>query len=128
MKKFVVIGVVALVFSLLIACSGAPTTTNKNPYTVKMGAADFATTSISIPKGSALTFVNDTDTGSLHILVVGRNGQNETENGSSDFGGPAGHRAEVGDTWTTPPWNMAGTYDVTCTVHPFMNLKVVVAG
>lgn len=92
-----------------------------------MGAADFATTSISIPKGSTLTFVNDTNTGSLHILVVGRDGQNEAENGSADFGGTAGHRAEVGDTWTTPPWTTAGTYYVTCTVHPLMNLKVVVA-
>jgi len=127
-KKLFLISIFALTFSLLIACGGTPTTNTNNPYTIKMGAADFATTSISIPKGSVLTFVNDTNTGSLHILVVGRNGQNEAENGSSDFGGTAGHRAEVGDTWTTLPWNTAGTYYVTCTVHPLMNLKVVVTG
>ena len=35
-------------------------------------------------------------------------------------------RAEVGDTWTTPPWTTPGTFWVTCTLHPRMNLEVVV--
>src|SRR5579859_4322132 len=113
MKMLVWIGAFAVAFTLLIACGSTSTSTTNNPYTVKMGDANFAVTAISIPKGSVLTFENASNAGSLHILVVGRMGQNEAENGSPDFGGAAGHRTDPGDTWTTPPWNIAGTYHVT---------------
>ena len=42
------------------------------------------------------------------------------------FGGTAGHRSEVGDHWRTAPWTTPGTYRVTCTLHPAMNLTVTV--
>ena len=125
-KMLVLIAVFAVGFTLLIACGSTSTSTINNPYTVKMGDTNFAVIAISIPKGSVLTFENVSSAGSLHILVVGRNGQNEAENGSPDFGGAAGHRTDPGNTWTTPPWSIAGTYHVTCTVHPLMNLTVTV--
>ena len=33
---------------------------------------------------------------------------------------------EQNETYTTPPWNTAGIYVITCTVHPEMNARVVV--
>ena len=33
---------------------------------------------------------------------------------------------QTDDTYTTPPWNVPGTYWLTCGVHPEMTVKVVV--
>ena len=126
MKKMVLIAVFALLLTLLIACGGTSNSQSNNPNTVTMGASTFNVMTITIHKGNTLTFVNNAHSASLHILAVGKDGQNDAENGAPDFGGFAGHRSEVGDSWTTPPWNTTGTYHVTCTVHPMMNLTVIV--
>ena len=126
MKKMVPIAVFALLLTLLIACGGTSNSRSNTPDKVTMGASTFNVITMTIHKGHTLTFENNADSGSLHILAVGKDGQNDTENGAPNFGGFAGHRSEVGDSWTTPPWNTAGTYHVTCTVHPMMNLTVIV--
>jgi plastocyanin len=129
MKKFALIITLAMVLTLVIACSGiSNTVTSNNPNTVRMEGAAFNISSITISKGSTITFLDDPNNGALHILVVGQNGQQESEQGATDFGGLAGERVDVGSTWTTSPWNTAGTYHVTCTVHPTMNLTVKVTG
>ena len=66
--------------------------------------------------------------GALNIYapVAGKDAQPKLQQGAPSFGGASGHRSEVGDRWTTPAWASAGTYWVTCTLHPSMNLKVVV--
>ena len=126
MKKLIIITAFAVMITLVVACGGTPKLTSHNPNTVTLGAASFSITSISIKKGSTITFLNDPNTGALHILVMGQSGQEESENNAPDFGGAAGHRTEAGDSWTTPPWSTAGTYHVACTVHPVMNLTVIV--
>src|SRR5579872_2484993 len=129
MKKFALFITFAMVLTLVIACSGTPNNvTGNNPNTVKLVAGTFATSSISISKGSTITFLDDPNNGALHILVIGQNGQQESEQGAPDFGGLSGERIDVGNTWTTPPWNTAGTFHVACTVHPLMNLTVTVKG
>jgi plastocyanin len=126
-KKFVVIILFAMILTLIIACGGTSTSTSSNnSNTVKLVGTNFGVSSISISKGSTITFVEDPNNGALHILVVGQNGQQYSENGAPDLGGSAGQRIDVGDSWTTPSWNTAGTYHVTCTVHPLMNLTVIV--
>ena len=127
-KKLAIIALIAITITLLVACADASNTTSNNPNTVKTEGGTFTISSITIKKGSTITFVDDANNGALHILVIGQEAQQESENGSPDFGGAAGIRIDVGDTWTTPPWNTAGTYHVTCTVHPAMNLKVIVTG
>lgn len=128
MKKLALLCVFLLAFTLLIACGGTPQTDNSttSQNTVKMVGGMFNISSISVKKGSTISFLDDPNNGALHILVVGQNGQQEAENGASDFGGAADQRVDVGQTWTTPPWNLAGTFHVTCTVHPLMNLTVTV--
>jgi hypothetical protein len=62
----------------------------------------------------------------MHLLLVGTNGTAHSEAGAPDFG-TAGHAVQPGQSWTTSPWNQAGTYHVTCQIHPqTMNLTVTV--
>ena len=124
MKKLASIAIIAITITLLVACANTPAITSNNPNTVKTEGGSFGVSSITIKKGSTITFVDDPSNGALHILVIGQNAQQETENGAPDFRGASGVRIDVGDSWTTPPWNTAGTYHVACTVHPAMNLTV----
>jgi plastocyanin len=127
MKKFAFLIVISImVFSLLAACGGTSTPANLSANRVDTVGAAFSPTVITIKKGATITFIDDANNGALHILVIGQNAQQETETGAPDFGGLAGVRIDVGDTWTTPPWNTVGTYHVACTVHPAMNLTVIV--
>ncbi len=127
MKKLIFISIVAFVLTLLVACSSTSNTTSNNPNTVKTEGGAFDVSSITIKKGSTITFVDDPNNGALHILIIGQNAQQEAERGSPDFRGSSGVRIDVGDSWTSPPWNTAGTYHVACSVHPAMNLTVIVS-
>lgn len=132
MKKLAALILLVLIAALLVGCSLTSSNSNTGPCTAQnltMGPSNFCTTALSLPKGSTITFVDEPDNGAIHILVIGTNGNSDTESGAPDFGGTAGHSMNAGDTWTSPPWNKAGTYHVTCTVHPqTMNLTVTVTG
>lgn len=128
MKKLVGIAILAVTIILLVACTNTSNTPTNNPNTVKAEGGSFSTSSITIKKGSTITFVDDSNNGALHILIIGQNAQQESEKGAPDFQGASGVRLDVGDSWTTPPWTIAGTYHVACTVHPAMNLTVIVIG
>src|SRR5260370_16188008 len=110
--------VVALVSSLsiLAACGGSSSTPTTSNSTVTMGATSFNSSSVTISKGSTITFTTDQG-GTAHNLVNGTNGKAATENGASDFG-TGGQPVPAGKSWTTGPWNTAGTFHVTCTYHP----------
>jgi len=110
--------------TILSACAAdAGVTTGEG--TIDMDHLVFQTDDHRIPVGGTITFAN-TASRALHVLVVGKDAQPRLEPGAPSFGGASGHRSEVGDRWTTPPWNTPGTFSVTCTLHPSMNLKVVV--
>jgi plastocyanin len=36
------------------------------------------------------------------------------------------HLMQTDSTYITPPWKIAGTYHLTCSVHPDMTIKVIV--
>jgi plastocyanin len=111
---------------LTVACAQNNSAVS-GPNTVRLLGGSFAVVSITIHKGETITFVDDSNQGSLHVLVVGKNGQQNSEKGAPDFGGLAGARLDVGDSWTTPPWNTAGQFHVTCTAHPAtMTMTVIV--
>jgi plastocyanin len=94
-----------------------------------MGATTFSPTSITITKGSTITFVDDQSTGTEHILVTGTQGTFASEAGAADLGGSGGHTFQPGDSFTTGAWNTAGTFHVTCQIHPTtMNLTITVSG
>ena len=118
---------VPLVALGLAGCAPVPAESTDDPNTIGMEELVFDTDTHQIPVGGRITFSNASSR-ALHVLVPGDGAQPRSQPGAPSFGGASGHRAEVGDRWTTPPWNVAGTYQVTCTLHPRMNLQVVVDG
>jgi len=114
-----------LLAGVLSGCAAKPGAATDAPGTIDMDQLRFDTETSHIPVGGTLTFAN---TGSrfLHVLVLGKDAQPQKAQGAPSFGGLSGHRTEVGRRWTTPPWTTPGTYSVTCTLHPSMNLTVVV--
>jgi plastocyanin len=89
--------------------------------TVGMAHETFTTDQIAIHRGDTLRFVNDSRY--LHTIGPGHNGTLVTG------GGEPMHRRvlmEEGDSYTTPPFNQPGTYAFACSLHPDMNLKVIV--
>lgn len=128
-KKFALFITLAVILTFVIACGGTSSNVvSNNPNTVRLEGQSFATSSITISKGSTIAFLDDPNNGALHILVIGQDGQQVSEQGAPDFGGAGGQRVDIGNIWTSPPWNTAGTYHVACTVHPAMNLTVTVKG
>ena len=95
MKRLLLIALSTVMITLLIACGGTPAIQSDKPNAIKMNGHAFTVTTMTIQKGSTLTFVNSPDAGGLHILVVGKDGQNESENGAPDFGGISGHRPAI---------------------------------
>lgn len=123
MKWLALVG--GLVVSLMFTGCGTRVVSH-NPHTVTMVGANFAPTTITIPADVNIAFLDDSDNSATHFLVIGTNGQSENETGAQDFGGLAGHRMVAGDLWTTALWTKPGTYHITCTVHPQMNLTIIV--
>ncbi len=131
-KKIVAVFSLALLLGVLAGCQVQSQPTQAG-NTVTMGPDNYISgasgNTITIKKGETITFVDDKGTGTPHILVIGTNGQSKPEDGAPDFKGSNGVSFQPGDSWTSPPWNTAGTFHVTCTVHPTtMNLTVIVQG
>lgn len=114
---------------LLAACGGGGSTGNSSTSsnTVTMGATSFNSSSITVTKGSTIVFTTE-QSGTAHHLVNGTDGQAHVESGAPDFSA-AGQTVGPGQSWTSPPWNTAGTFHVTCTYHPTtMTMTVTVTG
>ena len=111
---------------LLTGCAAEPDRAPDDAGAIGMDHLVFETEVREIAVGEQLTFSNASSR-ALHVLVVGKDAQPKPQEGAPSFGGASGHRSEVGDRWSTPPWKTPGTYWVTCTLHPSMNLKVLVS-
>lgn len=133
MKKFALVVALSVLSALLLAgcgstTGGGNTSAPCDATHVTLQANTYCETSITIPKGSTITFTDDKNLGTEHILIIGQNGTPDNEAGAPDFGS-SGRTFQPGDSWTTPPWNTAGTFHVTCTIHPTtMNLTITVTG
>jgi plastocyanin len=89
---------------------------------VGMVTQDFGKDVITLHRGERLTLINDSN--AVHVIGPGR----DTYVYSPQRGNPVTgfHLMQTNSAYTTPPWQAAGTFQLTCTVHPGMNLKVVV--
>lgn len=91
---------------------------------VHMEVSTFAQSSVTIPKGSKLLLIDD---GSFpHIL---RNGmwKNNTPQLATEPGAPSMQNVQVnGNSVEIGPFTTAGTFHIYCTIHPGMNLTVIV--
>jgi len=82
---------------------------------------DFSVKEVQIHRGETLTLVNDSRY--MHIIGPGRDGTLAEATGE-----PIRHRVlmPTNDSYTTPPFNVPGTYYITCSMHPEMTVKIVV--
>lgn len=92
------------------------------PGAVGMISDDFARDAVTIQVGQRLTLVNDSRV--IHIIGAGRGGVIEVEAAHVPVTGF--HLMQTNSVYTTPPWRTAGTFYLTCSVHPGMTLKVIV--
>lgn len=93
--------------------------------TIGLTTVDFAQKCVTVSANQAVTFDDPTSGGGIHIICAGENGQcvanasAPKELGSPGFQIQPGQQQKV--TFTTP-----GTYKLACTVHPAMNMTVIV--
>jgi len=124
MKKFLVTLFAAVALLTLLAGCGGSGGSSSN--TVTMSNSTFGQNSITISKGSTITFKNDApaSSGTFHQLRNGSQGTVSQEPGAPTINSPD---IKPGDSWTSPPFNNTGVFHIFCTVHPTtMNLTVTV--
>lgn len=114
----------------MIACGKSVGTTG-NPgggppaNQVSMDATDFVNTTVTIKAGSSVHFDDPSDSGGTHIICAGANGQCSNDaNAPKDLQG-TGFQIDAGQTKDVT-FPTAGTYKITCSIHPDMNLTVTV--
>jgi len=89
-----------------------------------MSAQTFVQPSITISKGSSIMLVDDVSV--LHILANG-SWQNGVAKPANEPGAPTVKNVQVnGNNVEIGPFATAGTYHLYCTIHPGMNLTVIV--
>jgi plastocyanin len=95
------------------------------PNEVSMTGSDFSPTNVTIKSGQAVHFTDPAGVGATHIVCLGSDGTCAATQGPQALEGD-GFTINGGDppkdvTFTTP-----GTYKITCSLHPSMNLSVTV--
>lgn len=115
--------VIGLLTIVLAACGIRDTSTSSLP-TVHMGGASFIQDSVTVPKGQMLNLVNDVAT--AHIIANG-SWVNGVGKPATESGAPTVNQNFNGnDSAAIGPFNTAGTFHLYCTIHPGMNLTVIV--
>ena len=122
-KLFMMVILLGLVTILVVACGGDSTASGS--YVVHMSDLNFVQPSITIPKGSTITLTNDSS--ALHIIANG-SWADGTAQPMQESGAPTVNNVQVSGNQSQDvgPFNTSGTYHLYCTVHPGMNLVVVV--
>jgi plastocyanin len=113
---------------LALAACGGGGTAGSGGNTISMGNSDFspANPKLTIKVGDTVKFVDPSTGGGSHILVIGTNGQAQPQAGApTDLNTTSGVQFGTGDT-KSYTFSMAGTYHITCTVHPVMNATITV--
>jgi plastocyanin len=105
--------------------NAANTPTTGGGTTVHMGAANFLVSTITIPKGSKLTLVDDVAV--PHIIMNGTYDANGTPLPGKKPGAPDVNVNFAGnDTHDIGPFTTAGTFNIYCTIHVNMALSITV--
>lgn len=132
MKKFVLLFVLLSLAAVLLAacgggsgsCGSSGSSSGSTPM-VQMCGNNFAQSSITISKGQSLTLVDDAS--ATHIIANGSwvNGSAEPK---QEPDAPVVNNLQFNgnDSHTIGPFNTGGSFHLYCTVHPGMNLMVIV--
>ncbi len=122
MKKLLGAFVLLSVIVAMLASCGGPAASGPNP--VHMNSVDFLQTAITIKKGERITLINDA--AAVHYIANGT-WENGTQRPAIEPGAPTVDSQVAGNgSATIGPFNTAGTFKLYCTVHPGMNLTVIV--
>jgi plastocyanin len=107
----------------LVACGP---TTAVLPNEVDMVAAKFSTSSITIKAGEAVNFADPAGTGATHTICLGADSTCASgAQGPQALQSP-GFTINAGDPVKAVTFDTPGTYKITCSIHPAMNLTVIV--
>ena len=117
-----------LIITALVAAnpvtSSASSTTNGVP-TVHLTTNNFAQNVVLVPRGDKLLIVDDASV--EHILQNGMWTANGVARPLTEPGAPIVHNVDItGGSVAIGPFNTAGIFHIYCTVHPGMNLTIVV--
>lgn len=125
MKKLVVAFLLFSVLTVLIAaCGDLSGSANSDANGVHMGDNNFVQSSVTITKGSSFNLIDDTNV--VHIIANGT-WKNDNPTPLDEKGAPIVNVQFSGsDIHAIGPFTTAGTYHLYCTIHPGMNLTVVV--
>jgi plastocyanin len=88
---------------------------------VGMNHEGFTSDAVTVHRGQTLTMQNNSRF--VHTVGPGKDGHLKDADGVPVAGA---HMMETDDLYTTAQWNTAGTYSLTCSVHPEMTVKVIV--
>ncbi len=118
-------GFLAALSLLALAGCGAGGGGSSASNEVDMGVAAFQQSTVTVHAGQAVHFV-DPASGGTHVICVGQNLQCIAQTG-----GPAALSTADGLVFNTGDvrdivFPTAGTYNVICTIHPGMQVSVVV--
>ena len=122
----IVVGI-ALVSLIVISVpqTSVASTSSQGEPTVHMTTSQFAQNVVLVPKGSKLLIVNDSS--AEHILQNGTWDASGSPHTAVEPGAPRLHNVDITNGSTEiGPFTIAGVYHIYCTVHPGMNLTIVV--
>lgn len=91
---------------------------------VGMRQESFSTDTVTLHVGEPLQLFNDSNF--LHVVAPGQDARVADQPGEPRFGSRDVVSVPRGTAYQTLTWGAPGTYHVTCTLHPDMNLTVVV--
>ncbi len=124
MKKFIAGFVVLTLITVLVVACGGGSSGGGGSTDVHMNSTNFTQPSVTISKGSSLNLVDDVAV--VHIIQNG-SWDNGTPKPATEPGAPTVNvQFQGSDSHMVGPFNTAGTYHLYCTIHPGMNLTVVV--
>ncbi len=95
------------------------------PGMVGMKQEDFDRETVRLRVGERLELYNDSNF--LHVVAVGADARVTKAAGAPAFGPRGVVSVPRGTGYQTLSWDSPGTYHVTCTLHPEMNLTVIVS-
>jgi plastocyanin len=128
-RLFVLLILYSVATVVVAACASASIVSNANAGTssnqVHMNDANFVQPSITIKKGESITLVADTLVS--HTISNGT-WDNGTPKPAKDPGTPLVDNVSVGgdSSANIGPFTSAGIFNLYCTIHPGMNLTVIV--
>lgn len=92
--------------------------------TVHMGPTTFVQSSVDVPKGSKLMLIDD---GAYVHLLWNGSWVNGTAKTAKEPGAPTVNNLQInGNNVEIGPFATAGTFHIYCSIHPGMNLMVIV--